>query len=135
MNALVTGGGGFIGHALIKELKKRGFGITSFSRGDYPALRSIGIVVKRGDISDQESVLDACDGIDIVFHVAAKAGTWGSYKDYFNTNVKGTENIVNACRKNKIRWLVYTSSASVVFDGNDIKGGDESLPYPQSPVS
>ncbi len=135
MHALVTGGGGFIGSALVKDLKKRGFGVTSFSRGDYPDLRNMGIVVKRGDISDAESVFDACEGIDIVFHVAAKAGIWGSYKDYFNTNVRGTENIIDACRRKNIRWLIFTSSASVVFDGNEVKGGDETLPYPQSPVS
>jgi nucleoside-diphosphate-sugar epimerase len=135
MNVLVTGGGGFIGSALAKELLKRGYGITSFSRKDYPELRRIGIEVKRGDIADPDSVLRACKGIDIVFHVAAKAGMWGSFQDYFNTNVRGTENIINACRKNNIRWLVYTSSASVVFGGTEIRGGDESMAYPRSPVS
>ena len=135
MNALITGGGGFIGSALARELKKMGFTITIFCRGDYPELKSMGAKIKRGDISDRGAVSDACEKIDIVFHVAAKAGMWGSYKDYFNTNVTGTENIVNACRRNRIKWLVFTSSASVVFDGKEIRGGDESLPYPGSPVS
>lgn len=135
MNALVTGGGGFIGSALAKELLKMGYGVTSFSRNDYPELRQIGISVKRGDISDPESVSQACEGIDIMFHVAAKAGVWGSYNDYFKTNVGGTENIINACRNKNVRWLVFTSSASVVFSGNEILGGDESIAYPRSPVS
>jgi nucleoside-diphosphate-sugar epimerase len=135
MNALITGGGGFIGSAIARELKKMGFTITIFCRGDYPELKSMGAIVKRGDISDREAVSDACEKIDIVFHVAAKAGIWGSYRDYFNINVRGTENIVNACKKNRIKWLVFTSSASVVFDGNEIRGGDESLPYPRSPLS
>ncbi len=135
MKALVTGGGGFIGSALVRELVKRGFNVTSFSRGDYPELKQIGVVVKRGDLCDRESVLNACDGVDIIFHVAAKAGIWGSYKDYYMTNVRGTENIVYACKKKKTKWLIYTSSASVVFDGSDIKGSNESLSYPHRPLS
>jgi 2-alkyl-3-oxoalkanoate reductase len=135
MKALVTGGGGFIGFALVLELLKRGYSVTSFSRGDYPELRQMGVNVKRGDLCNGEVVLDACEGIDIIFHVAAKAGIWGSYKDYYNTNVRGTENIVHACREKKIKRLIYTSSASVVFDGTDICGSDESLPYPRRPLS
>jgi nucleoside-diphosphate-sugar epimerase len=135
MKALVTGGGGFIGSALVRELVKRGYNVTSFSRGDYPELSEAGAVVKRGDICDREAVLNACEGIDIVFHVAAKAGIWGSYNEYYNINVRGTENIIDACREKKIKWLIYTSSASVVFDRTDIEGSDESLPYPRRPLS
>jgi nucleoside-diphosphate-sugar epimerase len=135
MKALVTGGGGFIGSAIVRELIKKGYNVTSFSRGDYPELTETGVIVKRGDICDRKAVLDACEGIDIVFHVAAKAGVWGSYKDYYNINVSGTENIIDACREKKIKWLIYTSSASVVFDRTDIKGSDESLPYPRRPLS
>lgn len=51
------------------------------------------------------------------------------------TNVIGTENIIYACREKKIKWLIYTSSASVVFDGTDIEGSNESMPYPSHPLS
>jgi len=135
MKAFITGGGGFIGYALACELVKRGFKVTSFSRNDYPALRDIGAEVSRGDISDISSVSKACNDMDIVFHVAAKAGTSGYYMDYFKTNVTGTSNIIRACKINKIKYLIYTSSASVVFNGNNIEGSDESLPYPPHPVS
>jgi len=135
MNALVTGGGGFIGRALARELVKKGYKVTSFSRGDYPALRKAGVEVRRGDLSDINTVLKACEGIDLVFHVAAKAGISGCYSDYYSTNVTGTANIIKACRKNNVRYLIYTSSASVVFNGADIQGSDESLPYPVKPVS
>jgi nucleoside-diphosphate-sugar epimerase len=73
--------------------------------------------------------------MNIIFHVAAKAGILGDYMDYYRTNVTGTENIIQACKIKKIRWLIFTSSASVVFDGKEIKGNDESLPYPSRPVS
>ncbi len=135
MNALVTGGGGFIGSALVNELVCRGFSVTSFSRGDYPELRKLGVKLKCGDLADIAAVLDACSGMDIVFHVAAKAGIWGSYQEYYSTNVLGTENIVRACREKKISRLIYTSSASVVFNGNDIEGSNESLPYPSRSLS
>ncbi len=135
MNALVTGGGGFIGINLVKELIIKGFRVTSFSRGDYPELKKIGVRVIRGDISDINAVTKACDKIDIVFHVAAKAGITGSYKEYYITNVIGAQNIVSACIIKKVKYLIYTSSASVVFDGSNIEGLDESLPYPSRPVS
>ncbi len=83
MKALVTGGGGFIGSALVYELVKKGFKVRSFSRNDYPALRDIGAEVSRGDISDISSVLKACNDMDIVFHVAAKAGTSGVLQGIF----------------------------------------------------
>jgi 2-alkyl-3-oxoalkanoate reductase len=135
MNALVTGGGGFIGSALAYELVKKGYRVTSFSRNDYPELRENGINVKRGDISDINSVLEACKNIDIIFHVAAKAGISGIYGDYYRTNVTGTGNIIHACKMNKIKYLIFTSSASVVFNGTNIEGSDESLPYPVKPIS
>lgn len=135
MKALVTGGGGFIGSALANELVKRGFSVSSFSRADYPELRKAGVEAIQGDLKDAGKVLEACTGIDIVFHVAAKAGISGSYKEYYETNVTGTKNVINACRIKNIRWLIYTSSASVVFDGNDLEGEDESIPYPSRPLS
>ena len=73
---------------------------------------------------------EAAEGCDVVFHVAAKAGIWGSYREYYRANVAGTENVIAACRRTRHRRLVYTSSPSVVFDGRDVEGGDESLPYP-----
>ena len=67
----------------------------------------------------------------MVFHVAAKAGVWGRYADYHRANVVGTENVLAACRKHGVPRLVYTSSPSVVFDGRDMEGVDESVPYPK----
>jgi nucleoside-diphosphate-sugar epimerase len=135
MNIMVTGGGGFIGSALVRELVKKGYSVTSFSRSDHPDLKSIGVKIIQGDVSDSYAVIKACQDMDIVFHVAAKAGIAGAYKEFFSTNVTGTQNIVNACIANNIRWLIYTSSASVVFNGRDIEGANESLPYPSSYLS
>ncbi len=132
MRALVTGGGGFLGSVIVRMLCERGDHVRSFSRGEHPALTDMGVEQVRGDLADQEAVLRAAHGCDIVFHVAAKAGIWGSYHDFYRANVTGTENIITACRTLGIASLVYTSSPSVVFDGRDVEGGDESLPYPTS---
>jgi len=72
----------------------------------------------------------AAQGCDIIFHVAAKAGIWGDYAEYYQANVTGTEAVIAACRANSIARLVATGSPSVVFDGSDIENGNESLPYP-----
>jgi len=111
-------------------LRERGDLVRSFSRGEYPSLAAIGVEQVRGDLGDREAVVRAAEGCDIVFHVAAKAGIWGAYDLFHRANVTGTENVLDACRSNGIRRLVYTSSPSVVFDGRDVEGGDESLPYP-----
>ena len=130
MNALVTGGGGFLGGAIVRMLRQRGDEVTSFSRGEHPQLATLGVRQVRGDLGDPKALERAAEVCDIVFHVAAKAGIWGEYDDFHRANVTGTANVLAACRVHGIRRLVYTSSPSVVFDGNDVSGGDESLPYP-----
>ncbi len=130
MKALVTGGGGFLGLAVTRLLLRHGWTVRSFSRQDYPALKELGVEQHRGDLADSAAVMAAAAGCDIVFHVAAKAGVWGPYKDYHRANVLGTANIIEACRRAQISRLVYTSSPSVVFDGTDMEGVNESVPYP-----
>lgn len=126
---LVTGGGGFLGGAIVRRLVERGDHVRSFSRGFYQELALLGVEQIRGDIGDKDVTERACKGVDLVFHVAAKAGVWGSYSDYFKTNVTGTQNIIEACKKHSVSKLVYTSSPSVIFNGTDMQGVDESVPY------
>lgn len=130
MKALVTGGGGFLGGVIVRMLRERGQQVRSISRSRYPALDALGVEQHCGDLADRSAVLQAAEGCDIIYHVAAKAGIWGSYDEFHRANVTGTENVLEACRAHGIRQLVYTGSPSVVFDGRDVEGGDESLPYP-----
>jgi nucleoside-diphosphate-sugar epimerase len=130
MNVLVTGGGGFLGSAIVGRLVNRGDRVRSLSRGHYPALDLLGVEQVRGDIVDPDAVDRAMAGCELVFHVAAKAGIWGRYRDYHRANVAGTANVLAACRRLEVRRFVYTSSPSVVFDGRDMEGVDESIPYP-----
>jgi 2-alkyl-3-oxoalkanoate reductase len=130
MNALVTGGGGFLGAAIVRRLRDRGDRVHSFSRRRYAELDSLGATQHQGDLADSIAVSRAAAGCDIVFHVAAKAGVGGLYRDYHRANVLGTANILTACRHHGIIRMVYTSSPSVVFDGRDMAGVNESVPYP-----
>ena len=131
MRALVTGGGGFLGKAIVTRLLASGVTVRSLARGDYPELKILGADCVRGDVSDAATVLHATTNCDVVFHVAAKAGVWGRYEEFHLANVVGTENVLAACRAHQIPKLVYTSSPSVVFNGTDEAGADESVPYPE----
>ncbi len=129
MRALVTGGGGFLGGAIVRRLLARGDEVRSFARSAYPELEALGVDVRRGDVCDAEAVSAAVEGCETVFHVAALPGVWGSSREYHRTNVVGTDNVLAACRAHGVKRLVYTSTPSVVHSGRDIEGGDESLPY------
>ena len=131
MKALVTGGGGFLGSAIVRQLLGRGDSVRSISRGDYPELRALGVETFQSDLSDPTILARAASGCDVVFHVAAKAGIWGAYDTYHRANVSGTQHVIEACKHAGVSRLVFTSSPSVVFDGRDVEGADESLPYPK----
>ena len=130
MKALVTGGGGFLGKAIVKLLRERGDEVRSFSRNPHPSLTAMGVKHCQGELADAGAVKRAAEGCDLVFHVAAKAGVWGPYEEFYRANVLGTKHVIDACRLHGIKRLVHTSSPSVVFDGSDIEGVDESVPYP-----
>ena len=127
---LVTGGGGFLGSAIVTLLVERKYHVRSFSRNPYPDLSSMGIEQIQGDICNKTAIEHALRGVDLVFHTAAKAGIWGDYSDYYRTNVTGTQNVIAGCKKHHISRLIYTSSPSVVFSGTDMEGVNESVPYP-----
>jgi 2-alkyl-3-oxoalkanoate reductase len=131
MKLLVTGGGGFLGQALCRGLVERGHTVASFNRGHYRELDALGVRQIRGDLADRDAVLAAAQGIDAVFHNAAKAGAWGSYDSYYSANVTGTQNVIDACRFHGIGRLVYTSTPSVTHRAtHPVEGGTaDSVPY------
>jgi 2-alkyl-3-oxoalkanoate reductase len=129
MKILVTGGGGFVGGYIVERLLARGYAVRSIGRSPQPELVAKGVEVVCGDLTDATAVSAACEGVDTVFHVAACAGVWGSWESFYRPNVIGTRNVLSACRKWQVKRLVYTSTPSVVFNGDSIRGGDESLPY------
>lgn len=129
MRALVTGGAGFLGSGICRALRARGDDVIALQRSPAPALSELGVEVRCGDLGDEQVVLDAASGCDIIFHVAAKAGHWGAYEDYFRANVSGTRHVLAACQQHAITRLVHTSTPSVVHRGGDLEGVDERMPY------
>ena len=129
MRALVTGAGGFLGGAVAGALKKRGDQVRGFSRGDHPALAKAGIEQHRGSVLDTDAVAEAAQDVDVVFHAAAKVAAGGARKDFWDTNVRGTENVIAACREAGVGVLVHTSTPSVTFGKTDLEGVDESVGY------
>ncbi len=71
MNAFVTGGGGFLGTAVVRRLRERGDQVHSFSLSHHAELDSLGVTQHQGDIADPTAVSRAAAGCDIVFHIAA----------------------------------------------------------------
>lgn len=130
MKVLVTGGGGFLGGAVVERLVARGDQVTSLQRGHYPKLAALGVKTVAADLADAQAVRQATRGCDAVVHVAAKAGAWGPYADYHRANVLGTQHIIEACRDNGVGRLVFTSSPSVTHRATaPVEGGDETTPY------
>lgn len=114
------------------RLLAAGIKVTGFARGHYPELEALGVVMLQGDLVNKDQLQQAMQGCDIVFHVASKAGVWGDRDSYFCPNVKGAANVIAACKALKINKLVYTSTPSVTFAGQDESGIDESTPYATS---
>ncbi|CAG1011795.1 sterol-4alpha-carboxylate 3-dehydrogenase (decarboxylating) [Burkholderiales bacterium] len=139
MRILVTGGNGFLGSRIVDRLTKAGHEVTVFARSvnpqsdfatassDKSAIRNPQCVA--GNLADADQVSAAIAGHDTVFHVAAKAGVWGRRRDYFDTNVTGTRNVVAACGVHGVKSLIYTSTPSVVFSAASLEGVNEDTPY------
>lgn len=131
MRILVTGGGGFLGTHIIKELLKNpSYIVTNFSRHSYAHLEDIGVPTIKGDIRKIEDVKKALNqGFDAIFHVAALAGVWGKFDDYYGINYLGTKNLIEVAKAQGIQRFVYTSTPSVVFNKDDLLGVGEEQPY------
>jgi 2-alkyl-3-oxoalkanoate reductase len=130
--ALVTGGTGFLGRRLVERLLADGRDVAVLGRTPAPDLERRGVRFIRAALDDAEAVGAACAGMNTIFHVAAKVGIWGRYDDFFRTNVLGTRALLDGARKHGVRTFVYTSTPSVVYNGRDLAGADESLPLTTS---
>jgi nucleoside-diphosphate-sugar epimerase len=128
MRVLVTGGGGFLGSSVCRQLAKLGHQVTAFQRSPANHLDQHGVRSLSGDICDADAINAAAHGCQAIIHTAGKAGVWGDPSDFHRINVEGTANVLAACRENDIPLLVHTSSPSIVHSGGDISGADESLP-------
>lgn len=124
----ITGASGFIGGRLAERLLAAGRKVRVLARRPLPELERLGAEAITGDLRDAAALCRGCEGVGTVFHVAGRVGVWGPPADFFHTNVEGTRAVIAACRAAGVPRLVYTSSPSVVFNGGDLAGVDESAP-------
>src|SRR5262249_45217937 len=117
------------GQAICRQLIAHGHHVRSMSRQRYAALDSLGVEQVPGDVASLDNVTAASTGVDAVVHSAGRVGAWGRLEEFYETNVRGTDNVLAACELNEIDRLVFTSSPSVVQGGADLEGVDEATPY------
>jgi nucleoside-diphosphate-sugar epimerase len=135
MKAVVTGGGGFVGGALCRRLRTLGHDVTAIGRRPNPAIEAAGIRAVVQDLSTPDAanrLAAALAGADCVFHTAAHVKMWGPRETFVRGNLAATESVIAACRAAGVGRLVFTSSPSVVAADHDLRGIDESQPYPHT---
>ncbi|MBT3636470.1 MAG: NAD-dependent epimerase/dehydratase family protein [Opitutae bacterium] len=137
MRVIVTGGTGFIGGSLVKKLLGQGHDVQVIARTVPPPddKNLEGAVYHSCDLSARQIPPSILSGVDLIFHVAAKAGVAGTYSSYHSANYQATLNVLESCLSTGIPRLVYTSTPSVTFSGKPIRAGTESLPYAKDKVS
>ena len=116
MRIFITGGTGFIGNHVIEKIREMNcFQISVLTRQNKCGVKGIDCIT--GNISDRTLINELVRQHDYVIHMA---GCKNDPKSFFQTNVKGTENIINACRKNNdLKKLIYLSSVGVIGKTNN----------------
>jgi sterol-4alpha-carboxylate 3-dehydrogenase (decarboxylating) len=130
---LVTGGAGFLGKHIVEALVAQGLKVVVFDLANNyqpPA----GVVFVRGNLCKKDEIIKALKehSIKVVFHVASPDPNSPNKQLLRDVNVTGTQNTIDSCLEVGVKTLIYTSSASVVWQGQGQEGVDESCPYPTS---
>ncbi|WP_109511354.1 NAD-dependent epimerase/dehydratase family protein [Pseudomonas ovata] len=134
MKILVTGASGFIGGRFAQHALEQGLSVRINARREEALQHLIlqGAEFVPGDLGDAEQVRVMCREVDAVVHCAGSVSTWGRRQELVQANVQLTENVVEACLKQKVRRLVHLSSPSIYFDGRSHLGlkEDQVLKHP-----
>jgi nucleoside-diphosphate-sugar epimerase len=134
--AFVTGGSGFIGGALIERLRSEGWDVRALARSKSAAakVRERGAEPAAGDLDHTAALRAGAEGCEVCFHAAAKVEDWGALADFERLNVRGTENVIAACREAGVRRLVHVGTEAAVTAGQPLVQADEAAPLrPDSP--
>ena len=116
VRALVTGAHGFIGSHLFERLLGAGFGVRALVSpwGSLKNLEAVqGLELLRADITNEDRLKGVCDGVDVVFHAAARVADWGPWEAFHKTNVLGTQNLLRKAERAGVRRFVLVSSVAV----------------------
>ena len=131
-SVLVTGATGFLGRYLVDELINNGYEVIAQGRKEN-VLNSLKEQYKVNIIKcSLDNIQDIDMKVDYVIHAAALSTVWGRWKDFYNSNVLGTENVIKFCLKNNVKRLVYVSSPSVYsakYDRFDIRMAVSIIPW------
>jgi nucleoside-diphosphate-sugar epimerase len=132
---LITGATGCVGGHLADACARRGFAVRGLARpgSDISVLEGCGAEVVRGDLIDRGVVQTALEGVDVVFHCAAKVGDWGPVEEYRAVNVEALRGLLEACRGRSLQRFVHFSSLGV-YAARHHYGTDETEPLPARQV-
>lgn len=125
---LITGGNGFLGANVARELYRKGYDLKLMVRpsADIAIISDIPCELFYGDIANEKDVFEAVKDCDYVIHTASITAQWGlSFKSYEQINVKGTIHVVNACLKYNIKRMIHISTANAIGHGNKLKPASE----------
>lgn len=128
----VIGGSGFLGQHMVEHLLEKGYLVNVFDI--RKGFENSKVQFFLGDLCNKEDLLPALQGSAVVFHCASPAPSSNNKELFHKVNYLGTKVVIEACREAGVQKLVLTSSASVVFEGTDIKNGTEDLPYARKPI-
>jgi dihydroflavonol-4-reductase len=127
--ALVTGGTGFLGRAIVERLVENGGPVRALARSEAAAraLAGLGAEPVRGDVLDLDALASAMRGCDLVYHAAgANAFCVRDPSPMFEVNVEGSRTVVRAAARAGVRRVVYTSSAATLGEASGTIGAEES---------
>ena len=112
---LLTGASGFVGSHLLRELLHNGHQVRALSRSmsSDQAIVAQGALPVRGELTNQDSLIEAATGVQAIFHCAANTSAWSRDKNtQWDTNVEGTRRLLHAGERANIECFIHTSSVS-----------------------
>lgn len=127
----VTGGTGFIGSHIIDRLAGAKYDVTALTReaSNLSGLPLDQITLHKGDLGDYETLKRGMRSCEAVLHVAALASDWGKKEDFYEINVNGTQNLLNAVKENNIKKVIFISTTAVLGEEDCITLKKEEAPY------
>lgn len=136
-NVFVTGGSGFVGRNLIRELRRRKIKVRALVRNEQAQemLESMGAHTVMASLDDAVAMQAGMQGCDVVFHCAAKVDEWGPVEEYERANVTGTENALEAAKAAGVSRFIAVGTEAAYADGKSpLLNLDESVPLPENPL-
>jgi nucleoside-diphosphate-sugar epimerase len=130
MKVLITGATGFLGGHLAEALVKEGKRVRALVRDEAKAnrLKGLGVELSCGDLREPASLVSAAKGIELIYHCAGMVDEWGEKESFYEANVEGTRNLLEAALKNGCK-VVHTSSLTVLALHKSPKPINETFPY------